>query len=504
MATFRDGPERRAERGRGPQGQPGARGSGILSAIYGPQTNIGQPGDFWLDRSTWRLYGPKPDEGAWPEEYITLNPEPALTEFGTRITSLEDAAVTYLTIDAEVQLWLERSTAYSRNLLLAENVDQLLSSITLAAIAQDYLGADKLRSSRKFWKGLAHAEAGTLGSHRTLQQARIACVGTSITQGYGASVDQFTNAHLCNWPAHLANRFNAAGRPTQIDSLWGNGGVSKNAMDAYDNRLGALDALAWTVATHKSLGGYGFTNISTTEPLVWTPSCPWSYLEIYYQTSPGNGQFTISSNAGLLATKDGDAADGFVRTNIAAFAAPTYSPVTITPLNDGPVTIFGIHPWAFQAPGVSVMNMGWQGAKASDHADATNPWSALNALPIVVPDLTIIELGANDWANASGVTSLTFKAQVESILLAALSTGDALLMPSPPTNTATVTEDRQASFRAVMQELAEEYSVPYLDLNARWGGYAGADATNYIDNVHPKGVLHADMAKAVYNILEAV
>lgn len=47
----------------GPQGIPGADGSTIYSDNGQPAAGIGKNGDYYLDKSTGKLYGPKTDNG---------------------------------------------------------------------------------------------------------------------------------------------------------------------------------------------------------------------------------------------------------------------------------------------------------------------------------------------------------------------------------------------------------------------------------------------------------
>jgi len=49
----------------GPGGNPGAPGNTVLSGVGVPSNSIGNNGDFYLDTSTWTIYGPKAN-GAWP------------------------------------------------------------------------------------------------------------------------------------------------------------------------------------------------------------------------------------------------------------------------------------------------------------------------------------------------------------------------------------------------------------------------------------------------------
>lgn len=56
----------------GPQGPPGTDGKTIYSGLGVPPGATGVLGDFYLDRTNSRLYGPKVDVGAWPPGSLLL------------------------------------------------------------------------------------------------------------------------------------------------------------------------------------------------------------------------------------------------------------------------------------------------------------------------------------------------------------------------------------------------------------------------------------------------
>lgn len=59
----------------GPSGNPGApgtNGSAVLSGSGAPGNTIGNNGDFYLDTSTWTIYGPKAN-GVWPAGVSLIN-----------------------------------------------------------------------------------------------------------------------------------------------------------------------------------------------------------------------------------------------------------------------------------------------------------------------------------------------------------------------------------------------------------------------------------------------
>ena len=63
-------------------GQPGVKGSGILSGKGLPTIFDGSLGDFYLDLATYRIYGPKSFDGQWGEGFSLVGPSGAKGETG--------------------------------------------------------------------------------------------------------------------------------------------------------------------------------------------------------------------------------------------------------------------------------------------------------------------------------------------------------------------------------------------------------------------------------------
>jgi hypothetical protein len=55
----------------GPQGPAGADGTQLLNGTVAPSSSVGNDGDFYVDTSTWVLYGPKAG-GTWPASGTSL------------------------------------------------------------------------------------------------------------------------------------------------------------------------------------------------------------------------------------------------------------------------------------------------------------------------------------------------------------------------------------------------------------------------------------------------
>jgi hypothetical protein len=56
-------------------GERGPRGTGILSGFGSPLEDLGEPGEFYIDRSLWMIWGPKEKDGiGWPRGVSLIGP----------------------------------------------------------------------------------------------------------------------------------------------------------------------------------------------------------------------------------------------------------------------------------------------------------------------------------------------------------------------------------------------------------------------------------------------
>lgn len=89
----------------GVQGTPGSQ---ILSSTGAPDPELGLIGDYYLDRSTNHLYGPKSQEDGWGE-FLSLGSVEFENTFD--LESPEDGQV--IQFDANTGLWVPRAIRYT-------------------------------------------------------------------------------------------------------------------------------------------------------------------------------------------------------------------------------------------------------------------------------------------------------------------------------------------------------------------------------------------------------
>lgn len=79
----------------GIDGDPGADGNSILSGVGAPSGGTGQDGDFYIDINDWDLYGPK-TTGAWTLATSLIGPTGAVGSTGSAGTAGVDGANAYV------------------------------------------------------------------------------------------------------------------------------------------------------------------------------------------------------------------------------------------------------------------------------------------------------------------------------------------------------------------------------------------------------------------------
>ena len=146
--------------------------------------------------------------------------------------------------------------------------------------------------------------------------------------------------------------------------------------------------------------------------------------------------------------------------------------------------------------------MGRSGGRASQATSSnTEPWDALNALPLFAPDLTVINLTINEWLNAGTVDA--WKIHMQQIIDVAKTTGDVILMAGVPSKINQAALAYQSSFAAAAGELAAANGLPFLDVFGRFGSQESIPSL-YTDDIHPNGAGYADMISPLYSLMTQI
>jgi lysophospholipase L1-like esterase len=227
-------------------------------------------------------------------------------------------------------------------------------------------------------------------------------------------------------------------------------------MLSYDARIAA--GVGWSAGlTPVTAGGGHWFNQSDLTALSFTPSVPVDRFTVYYFTEPTFGDFTIDVNGG--------ATTPLSQNNAKALASVSLTPALGTnTINirrvSGYVRIAGVVAWNSASAAVDVINLGWSGSTAANWNSTTDPWSPLNAVQTLAPDLTIIKLGINDWQ--TGATLANYRAGLTALIARARLTGDVMLCSPNQTAGAALTTT-QDTYIDVLRDLVDSANVRLSD-----------------------------------------
>ena len=402
---------------------------------------------------------------------------------------------------------------------------RLTPAAAAAAQAQFTGGGVTLRAPypmRKVQRALARVRANK-------GNATIACIGDSLTQGsYAANVVNQSNVggRPLSWPIALAAILNGNGLSASTSSVIGDNSLyahpqgsgttaataQLNLWDArcvygasWMNTVGALTAGGQMI--YNSTGTLGAAGPET---FTFTPATAFDSFVIYYlRNGSATPTFTVNTDGTtVLATINGGASATLSTGTLLKTGGLAAGSINIVRTSTNTAALVGIVAWNSAASTVQVLNMGWPGSQTS-----STSWTATGGqtyLPLTVlanqyqPDLSIIYLGTNDVLTGNVATTA---ANLSLIVANALTTGDALLIAPPPIITSYsggfATTANQAALNAAIYQVSAAYSVPVLDLTARWQDYNTTNALGYYysDGLHQIQLGYQDVANAIASVL---
>ena len=335
---------------------------------------------------------------------------------------------------------------------------------------------------------------------RTMQaggrEARLLCIGDSVTQGYGAVSGGWTpNGRASAWPERLAAMMSGRGLPASAASVAGAGAAdgASGGYSAYDPRV-TLGA-GWGVNALTGMGGKLFSG-ATSSTGVWSfqPDGPVDRFDLWAVTNTALGVLTVETDGLVRATVNTTKAASMEVTTVAF--PETTGPVSVRWASGGAVFIAGGVAWRSDARRARVINAGWGGARIADWITTDQPYRAYGSIPAAAPDLSVVCLTINDW-NA-GTAVATYKAGLGTLVDQCLTTGDVLLMTGCPSDPAQgkASYAAQAALRdAVFEVAATRGLAAPIDGTAMFGGSFAAGLM--LDSVHPNAAGQARIAEAV-------
>lgn len=328
---------------------------------------------------------------------------------------------------------------------------------------------------------------------------KVAMVGDSTFAGYTTS---FTGGKAVSPPTALGQILNAKGIPAQSDSWFGDGRVGGTLalQNAYNPQF-----VGTTFANNgiNTLGGWVWQSATIGANIAFTPASIFDTIDIYSLATTTGGAFTVNVDGGAtLATISSVAgSQTYIKSTITCARATHVINVTVSAAAN--VFIMAMAVRDSTVPRVEVYNMGSSGYTAAAYVAATAgpAGSVLTSLPIVAPDVTIIDLTIND-INLLNESPALYTTNIQSLITAGLLTGDVILMNGPPGGTPNFTNGLASPYVAALYALALSNNIPLIDLQTRWISYAAMQLVMpYTDaataQLHPGPVGYNDMGAAM-------
>jgi hypothetical protein len=328
---------------------------------------------------------------------------------------------------------------------------------------------------------------------------KVAMVADSCFAGFdGAGVNSgYPGGRAFSVPVQLAAQLTSKGLPAQADNVFGNNNVGNAA--AYTAYYPAVVTTNWSptvVTSIPTLGAFGWQAGTLGANVAFTPVSAFDTIDIYTMNAPGNASFTVNVDGGAtLATVSTASVAGYIKTTVTGVTLGTHT-INLTTTSASACFLGGISVRASGTARVEVYNMGFDAVTAAIYATNVGPYNISQSLPVVAPDLTIIQLTINDIATNSGVA--TYTKALQTLITAALTTGDCVIAIGNPCGTANWSNGVSLGYQNAVYSLAATNNLPVIDITTRWISYAAANAVMpYYDTtffLHPGAVGYADIA----------
>lgn len=305
--------------------------------------------------------------------------------------------------------------------------------------------------------------------------ARILCMGTSITYGWGAD-----NADTDNYP-YLLTKMLRQTFPDSAQPVYGPEPLNKFSCEIAGSRSYITVGSGWTVEYSSMIADNGnLLGSAGASPLDYESDYCHGFTVEY--VAYGTSTFDVSIDGGPATTWGGENDNAkYTRTITAASPGPHtlsisnitagYGAVILAVGGAGPVEVAN---WG--VPGSKVEN--WRKDTGAPWADDNGQWwASLNCVKDYQPDLILMEVGANDTDN---VTSLTdFETHLDYLV-------GWLVARVPATLVLFTTYDsdhQDVAYHAIAQSVAETHGVHWVDTFALMGNntaqWLGPDLSHF-------------------------
>lgn len=339
--------------------------------------------------------------------------------------------------------------------------------------------------------------------------AKIVIIGNSKTAGS-------TTSRATSWPSYFAATLSRAGVATSDDSWWGNAnagggarmqGANLKAYSAYDPRITWPEDGSWSLANSEAGGPGGalFRSVGNGSAMIFRASMAVDRFDLWIASKSRKDKISVLLDGRRARqVREGRKNGGFLR--IALSSASPFRVMMIANRSKRPLSIAGGACRILAMPKIAVYNWGWGASTTPEQVDRSTPWTPIEALPVIAPDLTIISLDTNDYTPAYGPVPLdVYRTNLGALISAAKKTGDCLIVPEIPSSSARQSYSVQNSYHKIEHELAEDRGCALVDITAVWGGVYETKAALgwYSDLTHGTAEAYAHEGELIANSLLA-
>lgn len=330
------------------------------------------------------------------------------------------------------------------------------------------------------------------------KNATVLCLGDSTTAGVWADNASTGNWWAHSYPAFLNTYMNNRGIATTNNAAMGNGGsggttLQNNALvtpGSFSNGGSFVTGGKTMVATSNASG-----------PLSYAPGVVCDTFDVYYIQIAITGNFNIDINGGTPVAVNANGSTAFMKATVTGSAGVNTLNITWTA---GSISIIGWVGYNSAVKSVNLINAGNSGATAAVLANTGTVYAAASAIPNIAPDLTILDIGINDWFTGTAVSS--FLPSVQTIISQCLKTGDVLLVTPIPSQPATVPLATQQPYVTGLRALAAANDTA---LYSFWDVWQPIDNTLYAQAVgaqliHPNAAGYQLNALELFNVISNV
>lgn len=299
----------------------------------------------------------------------------------------------------------------------------------------------------------------------------IALLGDSITEG-GNATDFMINSFSSILRDVLQSKYGSAGsgflsawrKKTTTTSLWTQTGT-------------------WAVSTASAQGPVG---ASATITFTGTD------VDFVYFRNPGTGTITVEVDGGGPTTINTNNPATVIAVHSITGLAPGSHTLVVTNTDASRVCLIcGIRPKNGNT-GVRLDNYGVWGTKTDRLGQAQYKSLAFSD----VADLYVLSYTANDFLQQTSLA--TYKSFLDAMVKEILAKGSSILLVANGLATDAKTVE-QLWFTKSLYQLADEFGLPLIDINTKWGDANNAKTNDLLisDNVHPTDKGHKDIANQI-------